>query len=67
MEIRDHYQQGVRISALSRETGHDRQTIRDIVRAAAPRSAEPPAPLLTPDAAYIRQRTQESCWNTAVL
>ena len=72
MEIRDRYQQGVRISALSRETGHDRQTIRDIVVAAAPRPAEPSAParrlhLLARYEEYIRQRTQEGCWNTTVL
>ena len=71
MEIRDRYPQGVRISALSRETGHDRRTIRDIVRAAAPRPADPPgrgrAPrLLAPYEEYIHQRLQEGCWNTAV-
>ena len=72
MEIRDRYPQGVRISALIRETGPHRQTIRAIVRTTAPRSAEPPAPARRPPllalyAEDIRQRTQESCRNTAVL
>ena len=72
MEIRDRFHQGTSISALSRETGHDRGTIRDIVHAAAPRPADPPGRAgrprrLTPYAEYIRQRTQEGCWNTAVL
>lgn len=43
MEIRDRYHQGASLSAIRRETGHDRGTIRDIVRASAPRPAEWPA------------------------
>ena len=72
MEIRDRYQQGASLSAISRETGHDRATIRDIVHAAAPRPADPPARtnrprLLAPYDEYIRQRAQEGCWNATVL
>lgn len=72
MEIRDQYQHGISISALSRETGHDRKTIHDIVTAAAPRMEggaprNPQLRLLTPYAEYIRQRIHEGCWNSAVL
>ena len=57
MEIRDRFQHGMRVSAIRRETGRDRQTIREIVTAAAPR-------FLDAYTEYIRQRTQEGCGNS---
>ena len=59
LEIRDRFPHGMRVRAISRETGRDRQTIQQIVTAAAPR-------FLDPYTEYIRQRTQEGCWNSVV-
>ena len=71
MEIRDRFQHGMSVSAIRRETGRDRKTIREIVTAAAPRAdhgpARAPQPrFLDPYTEYIRQRTQEGCWNSVV-
>ena len=72
MEIRDQFQHGMRVSAISRETGRDRKTIQQIVTAAAPRADHGPARAPQPrflDAytEYIRQRTEEGCWNSVVV
>ena len=50
MEIRDRFPHGIRVSALRRETGRDRQTIQQMVTAATPR-------FLDPYTEYIRPRT----------
>ena len=60
LEIRDRFPHGMRVSALRRETGRDRKTIHEIVTAAAPR-------FLDAYTKYIRQRTQEGCWNSVVV
>jgi hypothetical protein len=54
LEIRDRLQPGARISAMRRDTGNDRATMRDRVHAPGPRPADAPARtarprLLAPD------------------
>ena len=72
LEMRDRVQHGMRVSAIRRETGRDRQTIREIVTAAAPRADHGPARVpqprfLEPYTEYIRQRTQDGCGNSVVV
>ncbi|PSR32265.1 MAG: transposase [Sulfobacillus benefaciens] len=73
LAIYDDLQRGKSISHIHRETGHDRQTVRDIRDAGDPRqqTSPPPSPvrtsLLDPYHQYIRERVQAGCVNTAVL
>lgn len=71
MEIRDQYRHGMSVSAISRETGRDRKTIRHLVTATDLRTPETPSSrrprLLAPYEEYIRQRTQEGGGNSSVL
>lgn len=73
LAIYDALQHGQCVSQIHRETGHDRQTIRDIREAGDPRqrTSSPPSgarpSLLDPYRQYIRERVRAGCLNTAVL
>jgi len=63
--IRDQYRRGVTISDLARETGHDRKTIRSVVRGPTvpPRKRKPRAKKLDPFVPYLEMRIQEGVLN----
>jgi transposase len=66
--VRDLYQAGVTLSAIARQTGLDRKTVRKFIRASAFPEQQPRpqrASLLDPYKAYLRQRWDEGC-RTAV-
>lgn len=73
LAIYDALQCGQSVSQIHRETGHDRQTIRDIRTAGDPRQRTSPPPsssrpsLLDSYHQYIRDRVQAGCINTSVL
>jgi len=69
-EVRDLYQSGATVSAIARQTGLDRKTVRKFIRAEAfpeqaPRTKR--ASLLDPYKAYLRQRWDEGCRTAAQL
>ncbi|HNS53106.1 MAG TPA: IS21 family transposase [Anaerolineae bacterium] len=63
--IKDQYRRGVTISDLARETGHDRKTIRSVVRGPTvpPRKRKPRAKKLDPFVQYLEMRMQEGVLN----
>ena len=73
LAIYDALQRGQSVSQIHRETGYDRQTIRDVRDGGDPRerTSPPPSPgrpsLLDPYHEYIRERVRTGCLNTAVL
>lgn len=74
MALYDELKRGKSISQIHRETGYDRQTIRQVKRTgdaglrADPSEIPVGRPhLLDPYKEYIRERVQEGCLNTAVL
>lgn len=73
LAIYDGLQQGKSVSQIHRETGHDRQTIRQVRDDGDPRQRkDAPTPqskprLLDPYHEYIRERVRAGCSNTAVL
>jgi transposase len=71
--IYDALQRSQSASPIHRETGHDRQTIRNVRDDGDPRARTSPPPssarpsLLDPYQEYIRERVRARCLNTAVL
>jgi transposase len=63
--IKDQYRRGVTISDLARETGHDRKTIRSVVRGPTIplRKRKPRAKKLDPFVPYLEMRMQEGVLN----
>ncbi len=69
--IRDMYRKGVSISAIARETGRDRKTIRKIIQAGQTGVGDQPAHRrrkkgvkLAPFEGYLKQRLAEGVLNT---
>jgi len=72
--IRDMYRKGMAISAIARETGRDRKTIRKIIRAGQSGDGDQPARRrrkkgvkLAPFEGYLKQRIAEGVLNTRKL
>ncbi len=72
--IRDMYRKGMSISAIARETGRDRKTIRKIIQAGLSGSGDKPARRrrqkgvkLAPFEGYLKQRIGEGVLNTRKL
>jgi transposase len=64
--IKDLYRRGVTISDIARTTGHDRKTIRAILRGAvdpSPRKRKPRASKLGPFVPYLEKRIKEGVLN----
>jgi transposase len=68
--IKDLYGQGVTISEIARRTGHDRKTIRAIIKAPltpAPKSRKRKARKLDPYVPYLQKRIDEGVMNAQKL
>lgn len=63
--IKDQYRRGVTISDIARETGHDRKTIRAIVKGPtiSPQKRKRRAKKLDPFVSYLEKRIQEGVLN----
>src|SRR5215467_1140113 len=72
--IRDMYRKGMSISAIARETGRDRKTIRNIIQTGQSGAGDKPARRrrkkgvkLAPFEGYVKQRLAEGVLNTRKL
>ncbi len=69
--IKDLYRRGVSVSEISRQTGHDRKTIRKVIRGELmaerrhPQETKPRK--ITPYEEYLQQRMEEGVFNTRKL
>lgn len=70
VRIRDLFRQGLSSTAIARRTGHDRKTIRKVVRSEGPVTYGPRTPRpsqLEPFKPYLEQRMAEGVFNTVKL
>lgn len=68
--IKDLYRQGVSISEIARQTGHDRKTIRSAIQApltVTPKARAPKARKLDPYVPYLQQRLALGVYNAHKL
>jgi transposase len=68
--IKDLYRQGISISEIARQTGHDRKTIRSVVQAplrATPQARVPKARKLDPYVPYLQERLALGVYNAHKL
>jgi transposase len=68
--VKDLYRQGLSISEIARRTGHDRKTVRAVLKGpvrAAPRPRQPRARKLDPYAPYLEKRLGEGVLNAQKL